>query len=73
MIDTQINSVRRELDNLEHCGLIRVVPASDPKVLKLETDADEEFDKKSPQKRKVPREKKPSQKVLYGEQGICST
>lgn len=35
MIDTQINSVRRELDNLVQCGVVRVVPAHDPKVIAL--------------------------------------
>lgn len=29
MIDTQINSVRRELDNLVHCGVVRVVSEKD--------------------------------------------
>ena len=64
VIDTQINSVRRELDNLEHCGLIRVVPASDPKVLKLETDADEEFDKKSPQKERYQEKRNPAKSTI---------
>ncbi|MEK7619218.1 MAG: hypothetical protein AAB416_03205 [Patescibacteria group bacterium] len=65
VIDTQINSVRRELDNLEHCGLIRVVPASDPKVLKLETDADEEFDKKKPAEKKGTKRKETQPKKYY--------
>ena len=72
VIDTQINSVRRELDNLEHCGLIRVVPASDPKVLSSKQMQTRSLIKKARRKKGTKR-KETQPKVLYGEQGICST
>lgn len=66
MIDTQINSVRRELDNLVQCGVVRVVPASDPKVIALAVK-EHEFDppKKSTGEKKGPARKETQPKKYF--------
>lgn len=61
MIDTQINSVRRELDNLSHCGIIKAVSSADGTVLvgKGAGDTEQQNDSRLRKPKSIKKEKVP--------------